>query len=98
MGEYMGMAAAIGAALALAGCGGTPGDAEVREAMMNQAIAFGGKQAAEGLKKDVAQIKVIACVKAEPSGFKCDWTGPMGAGSGRVVKGDSGWVLVGGGG
>lgn len=99
MGKFMGMVAAIGAVLTLAACGGTPGDKEVREAMMNQMIAVGGKQAAEVFKKDVESVKVISCAKSEPSGFKCDWTGGMmGAGSGRIVKGDSGWVLVGGGG
>ena len=98
MGKFMAMAAAIATALAVAGCGGTPGDKEVREAMMNQMIAVGGKQAAEIFKKDVDTIKVISCAKSEPSGFKCDWTGSMGAGSGRIVKGDSGWMLVGGGG
>ncbi len=98
MGKFMGMAAAMGAALALAGCGGTPGDKEMREAMMNQMIALGGKQAADGFKKEVDSIKVISCAKSEPSGFKCDWTGLMGAGSGRIVKGDSGWMLIGNGG
>lgn len=32
---------------------------------------------------------------AEPDGFKCDWTRPMGGGSRLIVKGDSGWILVG---
>jgi hypothetical protein len=99
MSKFMGMVAAIGVAMALAGCGSTPGDKEVREAMMNQMIAVGGKQAAEIFKKDVDTIKVISCAKSEPSGFKCDWTGGMmGASSGRIIKGDSGWMLVSGGG
>ena len=94
MNKFM-RASTVGAVvLAFAGCGQTPGDTEVREALTNQIVAIAGKAGAEMVKADMAKIKVISCTKAEPNGFKCDWTGPMGAGSGRIVKADSGWVLV----
>lgn len=96
MDKFMGAVAALILAIGLAGCGSTPGDAEVREALMAQAVAIGGKEGGKAMKDDIDKTKVIGCAKAEPSGFKCDWTGPMGAGSGRLVKGDNGWVLVGG--
>jgi len=95
MGKFMGLVAAL-SLLVLVGCSSTPGDAEVREALMAQALAIGGKEAAKMMKEDIDKVKVIGCVKAEAGGFKCDWTSPMGAASGRIVKADSGWVLVGG--
>lgn len=70
-------------ALMLASCDQTPGDAEVREAMK---AAMGGWAPSE--------IKVIGCVKASPAGYRCDWTSAIGAGSGRIVKSEKGWVLV----
>jgi len=47
----------------------------------------------------LAKLKVIGCKKADPqNGFNCDWTGTetiaVIGGSGRVVKGDSGWILM----
>lgn len=96
MSKFMGFVAALSLVLGLAGCSHAPGDAEVREALMAQAVAFGGKEAAKVVKEDIDKVKVIGCVKAEAGGFKCDWTSPMGAASGRIVKSDSGWVLVGG--
>lgn len=98
MGKFMGLIAALLAAFGLAGCSRTPGDAEVKEALMAQAVAIGGKEGGKVMKDDIDKTKVIGCAKAEPAGFKCDWTGPMGAGSGRIVKSDSGWVLVAAGG
>lgn len=87
--------AAATAALALGGCGGAPGDTEVHEAMMRQLEAVAGKAGARTQKADIDKVKVVSCAKAEPAGYRCDWTGPMGSGSGRLVKSDSGWALVG---
>lgn len=95
MGNTKGIAVAVAAAWALAGCGQTPGDAELREALLKQAVAMNGKDSEKEAKEEFAKLKVVGCAKAEPAGFKCDWTGPMGGGTGRIVKGDSGWILVG---
>lgn len=76
-------------ALMLASCDQTPGDAEVREAMKASMGIY-----AEMFGKDMSELKVIGCAKASPAGYKCDWTSPLGAGSGRIVKSEKGWVLV----
>lgn len=96
MQKKIGFIMAVMASLALIACGGTPGNAEVREALTQQAVAIGGKAGAKAMQDDIEKVKVISCTKADAGGFKCDWTSPMGAASGRIVKSDSGWVLVGG--
>lgn len=99
MGNTKGIVVSIAAmvtALGLVGCGQTPGEAEVREALTKQIVAVSGKDGEQTAKEELAKLKVIGCAKAEPNGFKCDWTSPSGSGSGRIVKSDSGWVLVGG--
>lgn len=91
-------AVAIGAMCTLASCGQTPGDAEVREAVKGR-VSLLGKITPEDFAH-IEKIKVIECKKAETkSGFNCDWTGAeyfMGfvGNSGRIVKSDSGWMLV----
>ena len=102
-------AVAIAAVCGLAGCGGTPGDTEVREAvkgrlvsmwaMMNDNKPMGPKPLQE-MEEALAKLKVIGCKAADPkNGFNCDWTAPeilstWAGNSGRVVKGDSGWLLM----
>lgn len=98
MDKTKGIVVAVAAVWGLAGCGQTPGDAEVREALTNQLVAVIGKGEEKSAKEAFAKVKVIGCAKAESNGFKCDWTSPDGAGSGRIVKSDSGWVLVAAGG
>ena len=103
------VAAAAIAVCLLTGCGGTPGDAEVREAvkgrlvsmwaLMNENKAMGPK-ATQEMDEALAKVKVIGCKAADPkNGFNCDWTSPemvsnWAGNSGRVVKGDSGWLLM----
>lgn len=96
------------AATALTGCGGAPGNAEVREGLRNRAIAFleqidGKKPSEKALKEidvDLDKVKVVACQKATPmNGFNCDWTGGeaftmIAGGSHRFLKTDSGWILA----
>lgn len=77
-------------ALMFAACDETPGDAEVREALKSATGVWGGAV----FEKQLAELKVIGCAKASPTGYKCDWTSPLGAGSGRIVKSDKGWMLV----
>lgn len=79
----------------LTGCGANPGDAEVKEALYKQIEAVLGKEGAKGQQAELDAVKVVGCKKADSNGFVCDWTGPSGGGSGRIVKGESGWVLVG---
>lgn len=73
----------------LAGCDQAPGEAEVRQALTSAAGGFIGM-----VEKDLAQLKVLGCAKASPTGYICDWTSPLGAGSGRIVKTEKGWMLV----
>lgn len=73
----------------LAACDRPPSDADVRDALGKGLGVFG-----DAAKKDLAQLKVIGCVKAQPSGFKCDWTWPFGPGTGRFVKSDRGWEIL----
>lgn len=102
MDKTKGVVVAVAAVWGLAGCGQTPGDAEVREALHSKVVAFYGKSQErneQSLKAELANVKVIGCKKSEPNGFNCDWTGGGGFGNtGRIVKSDSGWVLVGAGG
>jgi hypothetical protein len=102
-------AAAIAATSMLSGCGQrAPGDAEVREAVKGRLVAL-AQSMSEGapltdkdykeLDDALAKLKVIGCKNADPkNGFNCDWTGTESiavvGGSGRVVKGDSGWMLM----
>lgn len=80
---------------ALAGCGGPPGDEDLRAAMRAQMEGVGGKQAASAFENDVKQAKIIGCVKADAGGYKCDFKGIMGiAQSARLVKSDGGWTIV----
>lgn len=99
----------IAATAALSGCGNVPGDDEVRQALKTRLISF-GEMMSPGLKftdKDskkldeaLAKVKVIGCKKADQkNGFNCDWTGSESfamvvGSSGRIVKSDSGWVLM----
>jgi hypothetical protein len=106
--NIMAAVAATAAAWALAGCGATPGNAEVREALRTKAIAFleqvnGRKATAKDLGEidaDLETVKVVACKKADPmNGFNCDWTGGekfamIAGGSRRFLKTDAGWMLA----
>lgn len=76
----------------LAGCGGAPSEADVRGALAAQVAAMTGQPGAG--KADADKIKLVGCKEAD-GGQRCDWTGPMGGGSGRFVKKDGAWVLVG---
>lgn len=74
----------------LTGCDRPPGDAEVRQALKS---ATGGLLSGM-FERELSELKVIGCVQASPTGYKCDWTSPLGAGSGRIVKSEKGWLLV----
>lgn len=83
------------ALVALAGCGGPPGDEDLRAALRAQMEGVGGKQAASVFENDVKQAKIIGCVKADAGGYKCDFKGIMGiAQSARLVKSDGGWTII----
>ncbi len=82
-------------AILLAGCGSEPGEADVKAALLKQIEAVVGKEAAKGQQAELDAVKVLGCKKAESNGYVCDWTSPSGSGSGRLVKGDTGWALVG---
>ena len=86
--------AACAAAL-LAGCGNAkPEQSDVKAALLRQIEAVVGKEAAKGQLAELDALKVIGCTKAVNNGYVCDWSSPSGGGSGRLVKGDAGWVLV----
>ena len=89
--------AALAARAALAGCGGAPTNEDFRTAMRAQMSAVGGKQASDIFKEELAKTKLIGCAKSDAGGYACDWNGPMGAGSARMVKGGAGWTLIPGG-
>lgn len=92
----------------LSGCGGAPGNAELREALRSKAISFveqleNKKISEKDLKlidTDLQQVKLVECRKADPeNGFNCDWTGGekfamVTGGSHRLLKTDSGWILA----
>ncbi|MGV3569871.1 MAG: hypothetical protein ACO1PB_04665 [Ramlibacter sp.] len=86
--------AALAALLAcgLSGCGGSPSEADVRGALAAQIAAVAGQPSAA--KAEADKIKLVGCKEADGS-HRCDWTGTMGGGSGRFVKKDGAWVLVG---
>lgn len=88
-------AVVLAAAAILAGCGGAPSDDEFRSAMQAQISSVAGQPAGGALDAELAKTKLVGCAKAEPAGYKCDWTGPLGSGSGRFVKSDGGWKFVG---
>ena len=79
------------------GCGAGPSEVEVRKALHRQTEALLGKALAASRRKEVDAVKVIGCTKAERSGYVCDWIGPAGGGSSRVVEWENGWVWVGNG-
>jgi uncharacterized lipoprotein YehR (DUF1307 family) len=95
---------AMGLACGLAGCGQSPGDPEVREAIKGRFESLGlgpsGAKEAKEFDETLLKIKVIGCKKAEGSnGFNCDWTGadsfaPVVSNSGRIVKSEKGWMLA----
>lgn len=89
------VACAAACAVLLAGCGSEPGETEVKAALLKQIETAVGKEAAKGQQAELDALKIIGCKKADSNGYVCDWTGPSGGGSGRIVKGDTGWVLVG---
>ncbi|KIQ21939.1 hypothetical protein RT97_27085 [Variovorax paradoxus] len=79
----------------LVGCGSEPGEADVKAALLKQIEAAVGQEAAKEQQTELDALNVIGCKKAESNGYVCDWTGPSGGASGRLVKGNAGWVLVG---
>ena len=85
----------LAAGIFLVGCGGAPSDDDIRSALQAQIEVVVGKRGGDMIKADLAKTKLIGCAKAEPPGYKCDWTGPDGSGSAWFVKSDSGWKLVG---
>ena len=79
----------------LAACGGPPSEADVRAAMLRQGEAMGLTTIDAGFKANVEKIKLIGCVKAEPTGYRCDLSNAAGAaGNSRFVKTESGWAIV----
>lgn len=91
--------AVLAALLTLAGCGGAPSDDDVRAALNKQLVGVGGSMASDMYKEQLAKVKLIGCKKADAGGFQCDFAnGAGGAGSGRFIKSDAGWVMVGQGG
>ena len=83
------------AALAVCGlvaCGDAPSEADIRGALGAQVAALVGESATS--KSEINKIKLVGCRDAD-GGQRCDWTGPMGGGSGRFVKKDGAWILVG---
>lgn len=85
------------AALSLAACGGPPSDDDFRAALRAQMEAMGGKAGAAMWKEEVDKSKLLGCSKSDAGGYRCDFNGPMGAGAGRFVKSDKGWVMIPGG-
>lgn len=91
--------AALAAGMALAGCGGgAPGDADVRAAMEKQIARIAGSEGVASQKDELAKIKVGKCAKADLGGFTCSFGTGAGSQTGRFLKGDKGWELVGVGG
>jgi hypothetical protein len=86
--------AACAVVLSLSGCGGAPNDQDIQQAMRETMRKLAGDAGVNAQKKNIDSIKLIECKKAESNGYRCDWNGDMGAGSGRFVKSDAGWVLV----
>lgn len=88
--------AALGAALALAGCGGAPTDDEAKQALLMQMSAFGGKAGAKMFEEDMKNFKLTGCAKTDTGAYRCDFAnGPMGAGTGRFGKTSDGWRFLG---
>lgn len=81
-------------ALLLAACGGGPNDDDLRSALSAQAAAVGGKLGQDMFKTEIAKAKLVGCAKADAGGYRCDYIGPFGAVNARLVKADSGWVIV----
>lgn len=93
----------------LAACGSAPADSDVRAALKGRIVSsykamFPGKQVTakdtQELDDALSEVKVVGCKKSETNeGFNCDWSGPelvtkIDGVSGRIFKGDSGWILV----
>lgn len=85
----------VAAVAGLVGCGGAPSDKDVQAAMYDTMRKVAGEAGAKSQQDTIDSIKLLGCKKAETNGYHCDWESKMGAGSGRLVKGESGWVLVG---
>lgn len=81
-------------AIVLTGCSSAPTDDDLHAAATAQVQQISGKQGVEMFKADIQQMKLIGCKKADAGGYQCDWTGPRGAASGRLVKTDAGWVVI----
>lgn len=80
----------------LVACGGAPSESDVKEGVYSSMKDLVGEKGAKQQKSAVDSIKLIGCKAASSgNGYVCDWTSEMGAGSGRLVKSDSGWKLVG---
>ena len=89
--------------LALSGCGSSPpSDEDVRQAIgewLQSAFSMGSsnppsQKSKDEMKKALASVKVINCVKSDAGGFKCDFVGFELARSARFVKSDAGWVYL----
>ncbi len=88
-------AALIATTLVLSACGSPPSDEDFRAAIKQQMMGIGGKQAVDMMGKDLDQMKVIGCKKADSQGYQCDVKGMFGsAASVRMVKSDGAWTLV----
>lgn len=99
MSKTLTIVAALAASLCLSACGSAPNDADIQAALSKQLSGAGGAMASEMYKEQIAKIKVIQCAKADAGGYKCDFSnGSGGAGSGRFVKSNDGWVVIGQGG
>lgn len=78
----------------LTGCGGAPNNDDLRAAIAAQVKAVAGSRSVDANKDIINSMEIIACKKADSNGYNCDWKGAFGANSGRLVKSDSGWVIV----
>lgn len=81
--------------LALSACESAPSDEDLRAAIKQQMAEFGGKQAVDMMAKNLDQVKLIGCKKADLPGYQCDVKGLFGsAASIRMVKSGGGWTLI----
>jgi hypothetical protein len=88
-------AALIALTLALSACESAPSDEDLRAAIKQKMIEFGGKQAMDMMAKNLDQVKLIACKKADSQGYQCDVKGMFGSATSiRMVKSGGGWTVI----
>lgn len=81
-------------AFLLTACGGSPNSTDLQHAVTMQMTALIGVEGVASRQKIIDSLKIIDCKQADKGGYQCDWNSDQGAGSGRLVKSDRGWVRV----